>query len=486
MGVLKTLARGGSLLLFSEVVVNGCSFLRNWIIARHLSKDDFGIAAVLTTVMSFVELASKMSFGQQIISHAEGDRREFVAAVHFVNASVSLASALLVMVCAGPIASLLGMPQLSGALRWLALIPVAVGCTSLEAFCFSRSLKYGRAVSIEAIPQILTLVAAWPLAAYLRDFRAPLFLMIAKVVLSALTSHVVAHRSFRIGINWSYARDIIGYALPLLLSSFMMVGILQGDRLLIARAYPLSQLGDYALAAMLAAVPSFTIYKVYCGLVIPMLARLKLGSAELYRGYALSAQVVSLVAAAFGIAGILSGEWLIRVMFGARYVSAVPLLRWLVAMHAVRIIRGVPFALGMAMGNTRVQLPSNGIRFVGVLTALPVILLGQSLVYVVVMALVAELLSFPAATASVRKRYGAGASVCVVPLLLCLSCLGVSTAVLPLLTSSAGLCTILLAVVAVIGGAIALYSVAFRETRDVVLGIVRRRFGRGVAGCRVG
>jgi len=105
------------------------------------------------------------------------------------------------------------------------------------------------------VPQLLTTVAAWPLAAYLRDFRVLLYLLVGKGC-SAPSFACSRGRAFRLRRRPDYLKQICSYTLPLLVSSLMMVAILQGDRLLIAGAYTLSQLGEYAVAAMLVTAPN--------------------------------------------------------------------------------------------------------------------------------------------------------------------------------------------------------------------------------------
>src|SRR5579862_6174703 len=192
---LKVL-RGSAVLTLNEIVSNGCSFVRNAILSRVLSKDDFGVAATLMVTFLFMEFIGKMAFGQQIISSKNGADRKFVDTAHTVQFGLGMFSTVLFLLLAHPLAHLLGVEQLTNGLRLLALVPACMAFSNLGAFTYAKELHFERSVSIEAIPQILITVAAWPIAVWLGDFRAFIWLQIAKAALGALVSYCIAGRPY--------------------------------------------------------------------------------------------------------------------------------------------------------------------------------------------------------------------------------------------------------------------------------------------------
>jgi O-antigen/teichoic acid export membrane protein len=71
------LLRGGAILTLGQLISYGLSFVRNVILARALTKADFGLAAVFAMTVSLLEVAGRMSFGQQIVQSTEGDSEAF-------------------------------------------------------------------------------------------------------------------------------------------------------------------------------------------------------------------------------------------------------------------------------------------------------------------------------------------------------------------------------------------------------------------------
>jgi O-antigen/teichoic acid export membrane protein len=231
------LLNSSGLLGGAEVVNNGCLFLRNLILARLLTKADFGIAATLGLVVALFELAGKMSFAQQCTQSPRGEDPHFQNVCHASQALAGLFSAALILAFVYPISTLFGMPEHRQAIALLAIVPLCTGFSNLDVYRLLRHLNFLPLVLTDAVPQVLLTMAAWPLASWLNDYRAILCILLGKAVLSLAASHLLAQRPYRLSWDAVFARENFRFGWPLLVMSFVMVGIFQGDRFLIASRY---------------------------------------------------------------------------------------------------------------------------------------------------------------------------------------------------------------------------------------------------------
>ena len=156
--------RGSFVLTLGEVVVYGCSFVRNMILARMLSKADFGIAATFAMIVMLLEFNAKLGIPRFVVQDKSGDKPGFLATVHAVHFLAGLASALFMLVAAWPMAMLLGLEDQLPAICALALIPLLHGLHHLDTRRFERDLRFGPCAMVEAIPQVVTTLLAWPVA----------------------------------------------------------------------------------------------------------------------------------------------------------------------------------------------------------------------------------------------------------------------------------------------------------------------------------
>lgn len=420
--------RSSAVLGLNEVVSNGCSFVRNYILARVLSKDDFGIAAMLTVTFLFLEMTSKMAFGPQITSSKHGNEPQFVDTEHAVQLLFGLGSALVFLAAAGPLAVMLGVPQLAWGLQLLALVPACMAFGNLGAFTYTREMQFERVVCLEAVPQILITLVAWPVAVWLHDFRAFIWLQIGKAALSTLVSYLVGGRRYGLAFRKDYCRQVLKFSWPLVVSGLIMLCSNQGDRLVMVRGYSLADLGSYAVAWSLAATPSFALLKIIGNLALPLLSRVADQQEVLKSHYAFVAQLLCLCGTLFAVAMAVGGEKIITLMFGNKYAGAGTVAVWLACAHAVRMARGAPTGVAWSRGETRSQMLGNIVRLVGLILVVPVVILKAPLYWVAVAGLVGELLALLSATAAVRQIHQMEIWICFRPIAVGGVCIGLAAA----------------------------------------------------------
>lgn len=455
--------RGSAVLSLNEVVSNGCSFVRNYILARVLSKGDFGVAAMLTVTFLFLEVTSKMAFGQLVISSQNGGDRRFVNTEHTVQMFLGMCSAVVFLSLARPLAEVLAVPQLADGMRLLALVPACMAFINLGAFTYAREMHFERSVCIEAIPQILITLAAWPVALWLRDFRAFIWLQIGKAALSTLVSNVVGGRSYACAFRKDYCREIFNFSWPLVVSGFIMICSSQGDRLLMTRAFDLKELGTYAVAWSFAATPGIAILKIVGGTALPMMARVADEHERLRARYALLAQIFSLGGTLFALGLVIGGEQIMTLLFRGKYTGAGIIAGWISCGQAVRIIRGAPIGVAWGRNETGSQMLGNIVRLAGLLLVIPVVLLHGSLIWVAVAGLVGEILALVVNVVAVRRLHRMEMWLCFGPALVGTACLGLGAGVANGLMPGRGYVLTAVLLITMFGLTLVVFAKAFPE-----------------------
>lgn len=124
--------KGAALLSIGQVSGYGLSFARNLILARMLTKADFGLVAALSMTMSLLELVSRMAFGNQIVQARQGDDPLFQAVAHSAQMAVGVISGLLVIGASYPMARAFNVPDLTWVFMLLAVVPLARASMHLD------------------------------------------------------------------------------------------------------------------------------------------------------------------------------------------------------------------------------------------------------------------------------------------------------------------------------------------------------------------
>lgn len=398
------LLKGTVSLTVGNALGYGLSFVRNLVIARMLSKADYGLAAVFAMTVTLLEMTSKMSLGQQIVQDKEGECPRFMATAHSFQLSVGLLSGVLLVAVCYPAGKLFGVPHLAWAFACLAVIPLAKGAEHLDYFRRQRVLNFTPAILCELVPQLLVTLAAYPLALWLKDFRVIIWIMLLKAVLTTLFSHLLAEQRISYGWEKRYVGTIWGFAWPLLANGFLMFFSQQADQFAVASFLTLGDVAIYSLAFTLASLPWFLFGQVSSSLMLPLLSAVQDDPPRFKANYRICADLSAVASIFLTLPLIVAGEQVVTLLYGQKYSGAGPVLAILGVTSAVRFLRFVPAVCAMSKADTGNLLFSNLWRAGSLPIVLVVAFLGGGATEIAVSALVGELMATGASFWRLRSR----------------------------------------------------------------------------------
>jgi O-antigen/teichoic acid export membrane protein len=405
MSLHSRIVKGSIALTAGQVISYGTSFVRNWILARLLTKADMGIAATFAIAVSLFELVNRMGISGLVVQSKEGDRHAFLATAHLFQATAGFVSGALIFCFAGTLAVWFKIPDTVWAFRCLAFIPLLTGLCHLDVQCRVREMQYIPAIAIDVVPQIAITLLAWPLALIFRDFRVLLWVLLAKSALTFLGSHFFARRPFQLAWNSRYSQEIFNFGWPLLVNGTLLFGILQGDRFLVAVGYTPDDLGGYSQACQLSLVPGMMFVQVLASLMLPLLSRVQDNQEEFEQKYMLSVQSLCLFSAIFASTLIIAGEQLITLMYGPKYAGTGIVLGWLAIANAFRIIRAAPAIAASARADTKNHMMSNLFRITGIFFGIVVVCLHMPLAFLAATGLIGECIAFFVSMTRLSRRH---------------------------------------------------------------------------------
>ena len=127
MGLKKRVLKGGALLSAGSAVGKALALIRNIIIARILSPEDFGVAATFIITLSLLQSVSEVAADKLQVQAKDGDDKRLQQVMHLFQLMRGVFGAAILIIFARPIAGLFGAPEAAWAFQWLALIPLLRG-----------------------------------------------------------------------------------------------------------------------------------------------------------------------------------------------------------------------------------------------------------------------------------------------------------------------------------------------------------------------
>jgi teichuronic acid exporter len=362
----RSLRRGVFWALGSQIAGQAIRIVSVVVLARLLTPDDYGTAALAVTLASFSMILGDLGYGTALVQATTASQRWASTACWCAVAAGVLGSSIAAL-GAYPAARVLGEPEVTDLVivGGLTLFFVAAGATSNALL--TRSMSFGVIQSAAVAASALATVCAIVAAAIGAGAWA---LVIQQVVLAAGTSAL-----FILAARWSPSfefsraafRSLSRFALPLTGGSVFFV--LQGlvTVLLVGSLVGIDELGIWTLSMAIVIVPLTLLAAPLSRVIYAAFARMRESKervAEVWlNGFVLLAAVV--LPALFGLVAVAPD--LIPLVFGSQWVPAVSVVQILCVFVMVRTLQTWNNAVMDAAGKPHVAMIIN----VSVLIALP-------------------------------------------------------------------------------------------------------------------
>ena len=456
-------------------------FLRNIIVARLVSPEDFGIAALFVMTISFLEMVSNLAVDTLLIQSPYGEKPRFQQTSQLMTAVRGLGIALILLLFAGPVARLFDIPAATWAFRLLAAVPLIRGLAHQDMSRSQRQLNFKPVLVTDIFSQLISVSLAWPLAAWLGDYSAILYLILVQTLARTCISHFMAERSYTWGWEPIHARQIMSFGWPLLINGILLFLIMQGDRFVIGAAdnlfaretYSKAQLGLYSAAFVLSSTITEGIWSILFPMMLPLLSSAQVLQVQFQKRCRFFIHIAAFILNPLGIFFILMGGWFLVLVYGDKYLAAAPLMAWLGATHSIRLLRMVSATIALSKGDSQNPTISNMFRAFSFVLAFIFAARGADIVWVAASGLAGELLAIAVSIGMLRYRLALPIQYFAKPLIFSLAGLVLATLFWNAgLSTSSSLIAFLVAVSLSLG-VVALFFLFFPEFRKEIKIIIR-------------
>lgn len=388
------LIKGGAWLSAGNSLSAIFSFLRNIVIARLVSVEDFGIVVLLSLIVAAVETISNLAIDRLLVQAPEGDDPQLQATAHMLQVARGIIGGLLVFFTATLLAALFKVPQAGWAFQTLALVPLIRSLAHLDTIRIQREMVFQPTFWGIAVPSALSFGLAVPLAYWLRDYSVIVWAMLLQVLAQTAISHLLASRPYRWAWDLAVTKRILSFGWPLLANGLLMFVIFQGDKAIVAVAFTPEVVGWYGAAFMLSMAPAMMVTSVMQSLLLPLLSRAQNLPSEFARRYEQTVQA-SLGAGLFlaALIAVLGPELLIA-LFGEPYKAGTEVVILLGLAQGVRVAKGGQFVCSVALAHTKDPLIGNLGRGTAFFAAIIFVVIGFGPIAVATAGTLGEVVSY--------------------------------------------------------------------------------------------
>lgn len=372
--VTRRAAKGAVITLGGYAAASVIRLGGNLVLTRLLFPEAFGLMAIVNSIFIGLSLVSDVGISHSVIQNDEGDDPEYVGTAWTIQAVRGLLLGVACVLLAAPLAAFYASagPLAAELERILPIVGIAAaieGLLSMKVHLAKRHVDLGRITLLDLAASSLSLALMVALAWRWHSVWALVAGSLSRSVLWVIFSHLVLTGP-AVPPRWSpsSARALLSFGKWIMVSTLFGFLAGQADKLILGKLFSdaLGLVGIYGVAAVLAAIPTEAFLKLAGAVVFPVLSRLRGDEAALRRA---SQQLRTPVVVASGsvaaalIAG--GGPALVSLMYDARWQEAGWMLQLLAVGGWFKTLDAVHFAMLQALGRTRSQAASNGVRAAG-------------------------------------------------------------------------------------------------------------------------
>jgi O-antigen/teichoic acid export membrane protein len=312
------------------------------IFTRLFAPEVYGILAVAIAVQVAVAMLSDIGLHQAVIRSPNGHNLLFLNTAWTLQLARSCWVWLLCIFGAGivqaavtlgwvPPGSVYAAPILPSVIVASSFGSVILGLRSMKAVTANRNLDLKLLTSIDLVGQIINLLVILLMGWITRSIWSFIVGGLASSASATLLSHLWFRGPMdRLAWNRDALRELMHFGKWVFLTSIIGAFAANGDRLLLGGWLNPAMLGYYSIAANVAGVAEGAAGRLFASVMLPTFSQIvRTRPDQLSTLYTRVRWVVDAVMV--GSAGFLwaTSEWMVGLLYDARYASAGPMLQWL-------------------------------------------------------------------------------------------------------------------------------------------------------------
>lgn len=338
------------------VVLAVVALLKVSILARYLDKTDFGLMALVTLVMGFMNLFNDMGLTSAILHKQEISKKEY-ASLYWFNMMVSLAMYLMLWLITPLIASFYNEPQLNQLIPLLGLNLILSGVGRMFKTIENKHLLFKQVTVVDIVAASISLILAVILAVNGYGVYALVYSALAQYVISNFLLLFLGLKKY--GLLW-YCR--FNHTRP-----FLKIGMYQVggqtinyfnrdlDILIIGKFFSAEVLGGYSLAKQLVMRPMQILNPILTKVGAPTLAKFQNSMEALRANYLKLINAVSTINFLIYALLLALAPLAIQILYGSGFEEIVSLVRILCLYMFIRAVSSPVGSLVTATGKTNLE-----------------------------------------------------------------------------------------------------------------------------------
>jgi lipopolysaccharide exporter len=324
------------------------------ILSRLFAPEVFGLMGLLLIVTNFSAIFVDLGVSNAIIQRKETDIKE-LSTLYYLNIIMGAILCLAIFLCSGWLAQLFREPALQTYLRWIALIYLIIPFGQQYRAIFQKKMAFNILVKIDIFTTVVSTLFTIILAYNGFSIYSIIWGQIANAVIGTLLVIYFGRKEYKPiwYFNFQKAKPYLGFGLYQSGESLMNYFNTNIDGMSIGRLVGATMLGYYQVAYNVIIIPSRRINPILTKVFFPAFSIIQDDRQKLKKNFYKLLHILNFVNFPIFFALFVLAEPFIVVVFGAKWLTSVPLLRILCGVGLLRSLGNPVGSLMYAKGEAR-------------------------------------------------------------------------------------------------------------------------------------
>ncbi|MGJ3245974.1 MAG: lipopolysaccharide biosynthesis protein [Elainellaceae cyanobacterium] len=310
----------------AQVINRVTRLLTTVVLARTLTPEDFGLAALVLTTYDFTRILTMFGIGGKIIRSDDDELEEICNGAYWLNWLIFLILFVVQIGLAFPIAKFYGNDRLILPICAIAIVYLVSPFGRIQSILVQRENR----LKVTALSHASTLASSNIITAILAFSGLGLWaIVLPKLVTPFIEIYIyLTHQPWRPSGGFTTQRwgDIFNFGINIMGINLLKTLRENGDYLIIGRFLGVEELGKYFFAFNAGLGISLTIIQSITVALYPHLCAARMDFARFKETYFKSLKTIAMIIIPFVILQSSLASFYVPIIFGGEWVTAIPIL----------------------------------------------------------------------------------------------------------------------------------------------------------------
>ena len=348
----------------SSIFVAILQLVQMAILARYLAPTDFGLMAIVMVVIGFSSLFMDMGISSAII-HRQNITHEQLSSLYWLNIGAGLLLAIFIYLLAPTIAMFYQESTLTPLVRLLSFTFIVSAIGNQYRILYQKELEFNHLAKVEILSSLVGFIAAVYFAVNGLGVYSLVYATLAKVVVANFLFLLSGLKKHKPSLHYKYIdiKSMIGFGMFQMGERSINYFNSQFDTILIGKLLGAESLGVYTIAKTLVMKPAQIINPIITKVTFPVMAKVQDDEIKLRNIYLKTINYLCSINAPIYIAIAVLAEPVVLLLFGDKWLDAVPILQILSVYYILRSTGNPIGALQLAKGRADLGFYWNALMF---------------------------------------------------------------------------------------------------------------------------